>query len=74
MKRLSFAFAFLITTACQTVQEPELNVTSSPILQGDPVEIRLTNLEPGSSVTLTLEETKLRRGVPAFYTSTAMFT
>ncbi|MEL8056471.1 MAG: acyl-CoA thioesterase/bile acid-CoA:amino acid N-acyltransferase family protein [Pseudomonadota bacterium] len=74
MKRLSAAFALLTMTACQTVQDPALNVTSAPILQGDPVEITLTNLEPGLSVTLTLEEIKLRRGAPAFYTSTATFT
>ncbi|MEM7493044.1 MAG: acyl-CoA thioester hydrolase/BAAT C-terminal domain-containing protein [Pseudomonadota bacterium] len=73
MRLLTSAFALAVCTACQTVPDPALSVTPSPILQGDPVDITLTGLEPGSSVKLSLDEIKMRRGKPTFYTSNATF-
>ncbi|MDJ0920590.1 MAG: acyl-CoA thioesterase/bile acid-CoA:amino acid N-acyltransferase family protein [Henriciella sp.] len=61
-----------VLTACDT-PDPVLNTPQGPILQGEPVEISLQHLEPGQSVELTVEEVRLRRGVPAFYTSSATF-
>ena len=72
--KLIWAKALLLTCcACQTVPEPKLSLAQSPILQGDPVPIELSGLEPGSSVTLTLDEVTMRRGKPAYFTSTATF-
>ncbi|MEL6723573.1 MAG: acyl-CoA thioesterase/BAAT N-terminal domain-containing protein [Pseudomonadota bacterium] len=59
--------------ACQTAPDPSLNVTASPVLQGDPITIEILNAEPNQPVTLRLDETKMRRGTPAYYTSSATF-
>lgn len=66
--------AVITLAACQSAPTPSLSVTPGPILQGDPIEIKVAGLAPGTPVTLTLEETKLRRGAPTYYTSTATFT
>ena len=71
--RLLLLFGLGTLAACQTAPNPQLDVTSSPILEGDPIAIEIQNAEPGQSVTLSLNETKMRRGKPAFYTSTATF-
>ncbi|MEM9170627.1 MAG: acyl-CoA thioesterase/BAAT N-terminal domain-containing protein [Pseudomonadota bacterium] len=73
MKRWILSLAVLACSACQSAIDPQLSVTPSPILQGDPVAIELVGLEPGSSVTLRLDEIKMRRGAPTYYTSSATF-
>ncbi|MEM9013537.1 MAG: acyl-CoA thioester hydrolase/BAAT C-terminal domain-containing protein [Pseudomonadota bacterium] len=73
MKRLSVIFASLGLAACASYSEPQLVITPSPILQGDPVSIGLRGLKPGDSATLRLDEIRLRRGQPAYYTSSATF-
>lgn len=71
--RAAFIAVLLACCACQTVREPMLSVATETGLQGDPVAIDLRGLEPGSRVTLRLDEVKMRRGKPAYYTSTAEF-
>ncbi|MEM9939242.1 MAG: acyl-CoA thioesterase/BAAT N-terminal domain-containing protein [Pseudomonadota bacterium] len=72
-KRWCLVLTALVIVAGCTKTVPSLNVPTEPVLQGEPVAISLTDLEPGQVVTLTLEETRLRRGNPAFYTSSATF-
>ncbi len=71
--RLFLLFSLGVLTACQTAPDPRLNVTPSPILEGDPIVIEIENTAPDQSVTLRLDETRMRRGAPAYYTSSATF-
>ncbi|MEM7662886.1 MAG: acyl-CoA thioesterase/BAAT N-terminal domain-containing protein [Pseudomonadota bacterium] len=71
--RFSLLVGLAAIAACQSHLEPELSVTDAPILDGDPIEIELRNVEPDSLVTLRLDEIRMRRGKPSFYTSMATF-
>ena len=71
--RFGVFLGFAALAACQSSLEPQLYVTPSPILKGDPIEIEVTNLDPDLPVTLRLDEVKMRRGKPTYYTSNATF-
>ncbi len=69
---------FLSTAfACQAghpdAKPVSLVVPGQPVLRGDPLEVRVVGLEPGSGVTVTAERTWGRRP-PAVYRGSARFT